>query len=176
MVRSDLPDDSVDASFQLAIALSQRVELKLGFDDATGNDRIDQTDLEATNKFTTMRHIEFGPAHPRLRTDHGQKRMYTFAAPDIDLMCTLTAAGELLKELIIRGTRNNAGILRAYKYKLNIKNNIETGKTGAGSSAELDMQAYLESYRVIKPEGEGHQPVDLQCGFVILNHETVGVA
>ena len=174
MVRKNLPNDEVDASFQLAIALSQRVELKLAYDNA--NPRVYDDDWTADQKFTTMRHIEFGPAHPRLRTDHGQKRMYTFAAPDIDLMCTLTCAGELLKELIIRGTRNTAGILRAYKYKLNIKNNIETGKAGAGSSAELDMQAYLESYRVIKPEGEGHQPVDLQCGFVILNHETVGVA
>ena len=171
MARKNLPNDETDASFQLAIALAQRVELKLAFDDA--DPRAYDDDWTADQKFTTMRHVEFGPAHPRLRTDHGQKRMYTFAAPDIDLMCTLTCTGDLLKELIIRGTRNNAGILKIYPYKLNIKNNV----TGAGSgSTELEMNSYLESYRVIKPEGEGHQTVDLQCGFLIGNHEAVTVA
>ena len=164
MVRSDLPDDSIDATFQLAIALSQRVELKLAYDSA--DDVL--PGAAAGNKFLTMRQIDFGDEHPQERIDHGLKRMYVYGAPDIDLQCTLTVAKNMIGELIRRGTRSDEGILSAYKYKMKVTNNDD-------SSAELSMDAYLYRKRIIKPDGEGQQTVDLQCSFMIADHEAVAV-
>ena len=120
------------------LMLAQSVELMVGSD-----------------KFTLMREVEFEKEHPETRTDHGKKRVYGHAAPDVTLRAVISVSSDIFDDIKTYTTRNSNGVLPSNSWKFK-------ATTVNGSSKTLSINGKMIYVRYLKADGPPTDPFDAE--------------
>ncbi len=142
-----------------AIITAQNVELQVGA--SVGNNSAATAD-----KLVKMREVEIEKDHPETRIDHGKKRTYTHATPDISIRFIVSGGKAIFAYLQTRNTVNTQNVLPIYPW--NIKCTADDGTV-----KNLKIAGKLPYKKIIKNDADPQDPVDIECRIRVTDDDII---